>query len=164
MPLPEAVRSIKIAAESSVEVFMLPDLLIETERLIIITIFNESSGDKINYAILKTGILTKDSITANAFLENSERYTVIGHINIDPNTYIEYEVYKQYRNQGFATEMLNAVKEFCLAYGLQPKLYIDSNNTISKKTAANSGFSPRNRPGTKSSGGAKMYEKWEMDK
>lgn len=114
---------------------MLPDLYIETERLIIVTTCNEENGDKKNYAILKNHSLTKNKINIDKIFCDSEIYTIVGYINLDKNNYIEYEVYKPYRNMGFATEMLTAIKNYCLSQKVFPNLYIDSLNNKSKNTA-----------------------------
>lgn len=116
------------------------DLKIETERLVIATVANESNGDKTNYAFLKKDTLTKDNIDIDSFLNNCESNDVVGYINIDRNNFIQYEVYKPFRGMGFATEMLTAVKEFCLSERVSPNLYIDTLNKKSKKAATKSGF------------------------
>lgn len=119
---------------------MLSNLLIETERLIIVTISNEKSEEKKNYAILKNDSLSKDKIDVDKLFCDSEMYTIVGYINIDKNNYIEYEVYKPFRNKGFATEMLKAIKNYCLSQKVSPNLYIDCLNDKSKNTAKKSDF------------------------
>ncbi len=119
---------------------MLSDLCIETERLIIVTTSNEENGDLKNYAILKNHSLTKDKINIDKIFCDSEIYTVVGYIHLNKNNYIEYEVYKPFRNMGFATEMLTAIKNYCLSQKVSPNLYINSLNDKSKNTAKKSGF------------------------
>ena len=90
---------------------------------------------KKNYAILKNHSLTKDKINIDKIFCDSEIYTVVGYIHLNKNNYIEYEVYKPFRNMGFATEMLTAIKNYCLSQKVSPNLYINSLNDKSKNTA-----------------------------
>ena len=77
---------------------MLPDLFIETERLIIITLDSQSNS-KNNIVILKNQTFSKENINIDEIYKNN---TVVGYINIDNNNYIEYEIYKPFRNNGYA--------------------------------------------------------------
>ena len=114
----------------------IPDLNIETERLLIVTVSNGDNGDKYNLAIEKSNV----SFNLKDYLENPSKYKIIGYINIDRNNFIEYAVYKVYRQQGYAKEMLNAVKEYLCKLDIYPKLYIDELNTASKTVAEKCGF------------------------
>jgi len=133
---------------------MLPDLFIETKRLIIITLDSQSNS-KNNIVILKNQTFSKENINIDEIYKNN---TVVGYINIDNNNYIEYEIYKPFRNNGYAVEMLIAVKEFCLSQKVSPNLWIDKLNEKSKNTAIKSGFiyeGPYKNPNT---------EKWGVKK
>ena len=114
----------------------IPDLNIETERLLIVTVSNEYNGDKHNLAIEKSDV----PFSLKNYFENPSKYKIIGYINIDRNSFIEYEVYKFYRQQGYAKEMLSAVKEYLCKLDIYPKLYIDELNVASKSVAEKCGF------------------------
>ena len=61
----------------------IPDLNIETERLLIVTVSNEYNGDKHNLAIEKSDV----PFSLKNYFENPSKYKIIGYINIDRNSF-----------------------------------------------------------------------------
>ncbi len=67
----------------------------------------------------------------------------IGQITICRNKEISYEVFKEYRNHGYATEALEEVMKIAFSNGRNPILVIDYDNIASTKVAKKAGFSVR---------------------
>lgn len=65
----------------------------------------------------------------------------VGNIILESNGWIGYEIFEEYRRNGYAKEALIACRDYLLRSGVDPYLEIDGRNTNSQKTAKSCGFS-----------------------
>ncbi len=65
---------------------------------------------------------------------------IIGQISICRNEEIMYEIYKEFRGNGYATEALKTVMKIAFKHKKKPVLVIHKDNIASQRVAQKAGF------------------------
>jgi predicted acetyltransferase len=112
-------------------------LYLETERLVIVTVDIFDNHTYVNNIYLKTDVTIDQIIKDRNILKTKQS---IGHTLVELSGSIAYKISEDYRQRGYATEAVQACRDFCLEAGILPFVEISDNNGISQRVASNSGF------------------------
>jgi len=120
-------------------------MLLETERLIIASISMPEFEPDVGTVVVMNGIFIKpEGLTAERLMEDPDPYSKIGKpigmISVGANGWIDYLVAEEYRNNGYATESLEAAKQFVFDNKEEPFLVIEDDNEASLAVAKKCGF------------------------
>lgn len=136
-------------------------LVLETKRLLILTVNQLHDGTCINTIFLKQeGIkdLSAERLGKNsALLQKVLTFPCVGQISNGPTGWIDYFIVEEHQNKGYATEVLKEVKSFAESFGKIPYLNIDGDNLASKRVATKADFSCK----SVHKKGSKQVEIWE---
>lgn len=120
-------------------------MLLETNRLVILTIDELKFDEDVRTVVCTNGIFLKpNGITAELLQKDtsllSEFDLPIGQITVGQNGWIDYLILEKHRGNGYATEALEAVKVFTIENNVEPFLAIDDDNLASIAVARKCGF------------------------
>lgn len=120
-------------------------MLLETSRLIILTIAEPKFDEDARTVVCVNGIFLKpNDITVERILKNpsltSKLGSPIGVISLGKNGWIDYLIVQEQQNNGYATEALEVAKKFSLENNVEPFLVIDNDNKASITVAKKCGF------------------------
>ena len=120
-------------------------MLLETNRLVILTIAKPKFDEDVRTVICINGIFLKpDGITAERLLKNpsllSKLDSPIGQISLGQNGWIDYLILPEFQHNGYATEALESAKNFAIKNHVEPFLAIDNDNIASIAVAKKCGF------------------------
>lgn len=128
-------------------------MLLETSRLVILTIAEPKFDEDVQTVVCINGIFLKPKdITTERILKNhsfiSKLGSPIGIISLGQNGWIDYLIVPKQKNNGYATEALEAAKKFSLENNVEPFLAIDNDNVASITVAKKCGFKCISRSAT----------------
>lgn len=120
-------------------------MLLETRRLVILTIAEPKFDEDVRTVVCVNGIFLKpNDITVERILKNpsltSKLGSPIGIISLGQNGWIDYLIVPEQQNKGYATEALEVAKKFSLENNVEPFLAIDNDNGASIAVAKKCGF------------------------
>lgn len=120
-------------------------MLLETKRLLIVSMTQPEFDPNARTVVVTNGIFIKsEGLTVERIMKNpsltSRLGQPIGAISSGANGWIDYVVFEEYRNKGYATEALEVVKQFAIDNKVEPFLAIDDDNEASLAVAKKCGF------------------------
>lgn len=120
-------------------------MLLETNRLVILTIAQPKFDEDVRTVICVNGIFLKpNGITVKQLEKNpsllSKLGSPIGQISLGRNGWIDYLILPEHQHNGYATEALEAAKKFSIENHVEPFLAIDNDNVASIAVAEKCGF------------------------
>ena len=120
-------------------------MLLETNRLVILTTAEPSFDNEVRTVVCINGIFKKpNGITAEKLQQNptllSKLGSPIGLISLGQNGWIDYLILPEHQHNGYAAEALEAVKKFTIEKHVNPFLAIDNDNIASIAVAEKCGF------------------------
>jgi len=120
-------------------------MLLETNRLVILTIAEPDFDKEVRTVVCVNGIFLKpDGITVKQLQKNPSLLfnlgSPIGIISLGQNGWIDYLILPEYQHKGYATEALESAKKFAIENQVEPFLAIDNDNTASIAVAKKCGF------------------------
>ena len=120
-------------------------MLLETNRLVILTIAEPKFDEDVRTVVCVNGIFKKpDGITAERLEKDpsllSKIGSPIGVISLGQNGWIDYLILPEFQHNGYATEALEAAKKFAIENDAEPFLAIDNDNIASIAVAKKCGF------------------------
>lgn len=120
-------------------------MLLETNRLVILTIAEPKFDEDVRTVVCVNGIFKKpDGITAERLEKDpsllSKIGSPIGVISLGQNGWIDYLILPEHQRNGYATEALEAAKKFAIENDVELFLAIDNDNIASIAVAKKCGF------------------------
>lgn len=120
-------------------------MLLETNRLVILTVAEQEFDEDVRTIVCINGIFLKpDGITVEQLERNpsllSKLDSPIGQISLGRNGWIDYLILPEHQRNGYATEALEAAKKFAIENHVEPFLAIDNENIASIAVAKKCGF------------------------
>ena len=120
-------------------------MLLETNRLVILTIAEPAFDKDVRTVMCQNAIFLKPSgITAEKLQKDtsllSKLGSPIGMISLGENGWIDYFINPECQRKGYATEALEAAKQFAKEHKTEPFLAIDNDNIASIRVATKCGF------------------------
>ena len=120
-------------------------MLLETNRLVILTVAEQELDEDVRTIVCINGIFLKpDGITVEQLERNpsllSKLDSPIGQISLGRNGWIDYLILPEHQRNGYATEALEAAKKFAIENHVEPFLAIDNENIASIAVAKKCGF------------------------